>query len=128
MAAFDYTDFYILDPSFNKFNDTELIEDDLIRLIIQKYQVLVYTNKGDVLGDVNIGTNLLELLYQTKLSSGPTQEKINQQIVSYIPEISQTPYELQVVFEQDPENFQEIMLISFKLDEFEIVNQIGTYL
>jgi hypothetical protein len=46
----------------------------------------------------------------------------------YIPEISQTPYNLQVVFEQDQENFQEIMFISFTLDEYEIVNQIGTYL
>lgn len=128
MAAFDYTDFYILDSSFNKFNDTELIEDDLIRLIIQKYQVLVFTNKGDVLGDVNLGTDLLELLYETKLSSGPIQEKIDQQINAYIPEISSTPYDLRVVFEQDPENFQEIMFISFKLDEFEIVNQIGAFL
>jgi hypothetical protein len=128
MAAFDYTDFYILDSSFNKFNDTELIEDDLIRLIIQKYQVLVFTNKGDVLGDVNLGTDLLELLYETKLSAGPIQEKIDQQINAYIPEISSTPYDLRVVFEQDPENFQEIMFISFKLDEFEIVNQIGTFL
>jgi hypothetical protein len=128
MAAFDYTDFYILDSSFNKFNDTELIEDDLIRLIIQKYQVLVYTNQGDVLGDLNLGTNLLELLYETKLAAGPIQEQINQQINAYIPEISSTPYDLQVVFEQDPENFQEIMFISFKLDEFEIVNQIGTFL
>ena len=128
MAAFDYTDFYILDSSFNKFNDTELIEDDLIRLIIQKYQVLVFTNKGDVLGDVNLGTDLLELLYETKLSAGPIQEKIDQQINAYIPEISSTPYDLRVVFEQDPENFQEIMFISFKLDEFEIVNQIGAFL
>lgn len=128
MAAFDYTDFYILDSSFNKFNDTELIEDDLIRLIIQKYQILVYTNQGDVLGDLNLGTNLLELLYETKLAAGPIQEQINQQINAYIPEISSTPYDLQVVFEQDPENFQEIMFISFKLDEFEIVNQIGTFL
>lgn len=128
MASFDFTDFYILDSSFNKFNDTELIEDELIRLIIQKYQVLVYTKKGDVLGDINLGTDLLELLYETRLSSNTVREKINQQIVNYIPEISLTPYNLQVVFEQDPENFQEIMLISFQIDEFEIVNQIGAFL
>lgn len=128
MAAFDYTDFYIIDSSFNKFNDTELIEDDLIRIIIQKYQVLVYTTKGDVLGDVNIGTDLPELLYQTRLSAQSVEEVISEQIVSYIPEITQTPYELTVVFEQDPENYQEIMVISFKIDEFEIVNQIGSFL
>jgi hypothetical protein len=128
MAAYDYTDFYILDPSFNKFNDVELVEDDLIRIIIQKYQVLVYTTKGDVMGDSNIGTDLPQLLYQTKLSAQSVQDVINEQIITYIPEISQTPYDLTVVFEQDPENYQEIMLINFKIDEFQIVNQIGNYL
>ena len=81
-----------------------------------------------VLGDVNIGTDLPELLYQTRLSAQSVEEVISEQIVSYIPEITQTPYELTVVFEQDPENYQEIMVISFKIDEFEIVNQIGSFL
>lgn len=128
MASYDYTDFYIIDPNYNKFNDVELIEDDIIRIIIQKYQVLVYTTKGDVLGDTRLGTNLPELLFQTRLSASSVEDVINEQIVSYIPEIVQTPYELKVVFEQDPENYQEIMLISFKIDEFEIVNQIGSFL
>ena len=128
MALYDYTDFYIIDSSFNKFNDTELIEDDLIRIIIQKYQVLVYTTKGDVMGDLNVGTDLPELLFQTKLSSQSVQDIITEQIFTYIPEITQTPYELTVEFEQDPENYQEIMIINFKIDEFQIVNQIGSFL
>jgi hypothetical protein len=128
MASYDYTDFYIIDSSFNKFNDTELIEDDLIRIIIQKYQVLVYTTKGDVMGDLNVGTDLPELLFQTKLSSQSVQDIITEQIFTYIPEITQTPYELTVEFEQDPENYQEIMIINFKIDEFQIVNQIGSFL
>jgi len=128
MAAFDYTDFYIIDSTYNKFNDTELIEDDLIRIIIQKYLVLVFTTKGDVLGDTQLGTDLPQLLYQTKLSATSVEEIINEQIITYIPEISQTPYELTVVFEQDPENYQEIMVVSFKIDEFEIVNEIGSFL
>lgn len=128
MASYDYTDFYIIDSSLNRFNDTELIEDDLIRIIIQKYQVLIYTTKGDVLGDSEIGTDLPQLLFETRLSAKSVQETITEQISRYIPEIVQTPYELNVVFEQDPENYQEIMVISFVIDEFVIVNQVGSFL
>lgn len=128
MAAVDYIDFYILDPNYVKFNDTELVEDDLIRLIIQKYQILIYTANGDVMGDYNLGTNLVELLFETKLSAESIQELLDAQIKTYIPELVGTPYKLMVQFEQDPFNYQDIMFISLELDEFRIVNQIGNYL
>jgi hypothetical protein len=125
MPAFDYNDFYIISPDYQKYNDTELIEDDLIRIIIQKYQVLVYTNQGDVLGDPNLGMNLEELLYETRLSADDVREKIDYQIIRYIPEIANTSYQLSVVFVQDPDNYQEGMLIELVIDEFIIINQIG---
>jgi len=128
MAAYDYTDFYIIDSSYNKFNDTELIEDDIIKIIIQKYQVIVYTTKGDVMGDTNLGSNLLELLYETRLAAKDVKDLIEEQIYSYIPEITQTPFTLTVTFQQDPENYQDIMFIEFTIDEFKIVNQIGNFL
>jgi hypothetical protein len=128
MAAIDYVDFYILDPNYNKFNDTELIEDELIRIIIQKYQILVYTSNGDVMGDFNLGTNLLELLYETRLSSESVQEIMEFQIKNYIPEILNTPFKINVTFEQDPSNYQDVMFIDFEIDEYKIINQIGSFL
>jgi hypothetical protein len=127
MAALDYTDFYILDSNYTKYNSVEIIEDDLIRNIIQKYLMIIYTNTGEVLGDLEFGGNLLEILYQTRVSSSAVQELLNNQILKYIPEISSTPYDLTVVFEQDPVNFQDIMFISFSISEFEVVNQIGNF-
>lgn len=128
MAAIDYTDFYILDKSYNKFNESELIEDELIRLIIQKYQMLVYTSNGDVMGDFNFGTNLIELLYETRLDADSVQEVMEFQIKNYIPELNDTPYSISVKFQQDPSNYQDIMFIEFQIDEFTIVNQIGNLL
>ncbi len=128
MAAYDYVDFYILDPNYNKFIDSELIEDDLVRLIIQKYQILVYTSNGDVMGDYNLGTNLIDLLYETRLSGEVIKEVIDGQIQKYIPELATTPYNLTVQFEQDLENFQDIMFVAFEIDQFQVVNQIGSFL
>jgi hypothetical protein len=128
MAAIDYTDFYILDNTDTKFQSIELIEDDAVRNIIQKYLMIIYTNKDEVLGDTNFGGNLLELLYETRISGDDVAESLKSQITSYIPEIIGTPFELNVVFEEDPGNYQDVMFIFFNISEFEVVNQIGRFL
>lgn len=127
MAALDYTDFYILDSSDTKFQSTELIEDDLVRNIVQKYQMIIFTNSEDVMGDTNFGGNLLEILYETKVSDRDVKAALLQQITTYIPEIVGTPYELNIVFEQDPANYQDVMFIFFTISEYEVVNQIGRF-
>ena len=125
MAAADFTDFYIIDRNYNKFNETDLIEDDITKIVVQKYQMLVYTTRGDVLGDPNFGTNLMELLNETRLSAGDIENEIKNQISAYIPEVLNTPYDLIVNFEQDPENYQDIMMIYFNINDYEIVNQVS---
>lgn len=125
MAAIDYTDFYILDKNFTAFNDTDLIEDDLVKIIVQKYQMVIFTNNGDVLGDYNFGGNLEQLLYETKVSAETVKEYIGRQIMTYIPEAMTTSFSIDVDFQEDPENFQDIMFIYFSISEYEIINQIG---
>jgi len=66
--AFDFTDFYILYQGQPKYDSTELIEDELIRVIVQKYQMVIFTNKGEVLGDPDFGANLEEILFEFSAS------------------------------------------------------------
>lgn len=120
----DYIDFYIKSPNHPKFNDTTLIEDDLIRVIIQKYEMIILTNKGDVFGDPNFGASLEELLNQTKVSDRFVKDEINNQIYEYIPEISSVNYELDVKFIKDVSMIYEIMLVRFKISEFEVYTEI----
>lgn len=120
----DYIDFYIKSPNHPKFNDTTLIEDDLIRVIIQKYEMIILTNKGDVFGDPNFGASLEELLNQTKVSDRFVKDEINNQIYEYIPEISSVNYELDVKFIKDVNMIYEIMLVRFKISEFEVYTEI----
>ena len=119
----DYIDFYIKSPNHPKFNDTSLIEDDLIRVIIQKYEMIILTNKGDVFGDPNFGASLEELLNQTKVSDRYVKDEINNQIYEYIPEISSINYELDVRFVKDVNMIYEIMIVKFKISEFEVYKE-----
>ncbi len=125
MANFNFTDFYIGYPGHPRFKDLSLIEDDVIRVIIQKYEVILFTNKGDVFGDPNFGANLEELLYETKLSAETIQNDIDSQIRAYISEISGIDYTLTVSFFEDPERYQQYMEVYFNIKEYEVMTLVG---
>ena len=127
MDAIDFTDFYIIGSDDPSYVPLELIQDEVINVIIQKYKMILFTNKGEVLGDQNFGANLLELLYQTKVSDSHVRDIINEQISIYIPELLNTNYTLNVVFVQDPENFQDIMFVNLKVADYDIYAQIGKF-
>ncbi len=127
MASFDFTDFYILYRGHPRYKVEEINEDEVINVIIQKYEVMLFTNQGEVLGNPNFGANLLDLLYQTKVSASFVKERIEEQIQLYIPELFQINYNLNVVFVQDPEKFQDIMFVNLKFADIDIYAQFGRF-
>lgn len=120
MASFNFTDLYIKYPGHPSFNDIELIEDDVIRVIIQKYEMIIFTNKGELLGDPNFGADLPSLLYETKLSAQYIEGIIKAQIADYIPEVDGIDFSLKVEFFEDPVKFQEYMVIGFKIKDIDV--------
>lgn len=121
----DFIDFYIKGPDEPKYNNSLIIEDDIINVIIQKYKLILFTNKGDLLGDPNFGADIELLLFETKVSESFVNDAIVQQINSYIPELNSMNYTLQIAFSQDPNNYQDIMYIYFKIADFEVYAQFG---
>jgi len=120
MANRDFTDFYIKYPGHPSFNNSELIQDEIVRVIVQKYEMILFTNKGELLGNPNFGGDLDRLLHKTKVSSKYVERNLNEQIAQYIPELNGIPYELNVSFEPNPNNYSDIMFIDFKLKDVEV--------
>ena len=120
----DYIDFYIVGPDDPTYN-SQLIEDDIIEVIIQKYKSIIFTNKGDVLGDPNFGADLELLLFETKVSEEFVSRTITEQINQYIPELISMNYSLQVVFSQDPNSYQDLLFIYFTIADYEVYAQFG---
>lgn len=118
--AVNFTDFYIGYPGHPRFREPELIEDDVIRVIVQKYEMVLFTNKGELLGDPNFGADLVSLLYETKLSAEAIEGDIRAQIADYIPEIDNIQYELKVEFFEHPERHMEYMVVGFKIRDIEV--------
>jgi len=125
MADINFIDFYIGYPGHPRFREPEIIEDDVIRVIIQKYEMILFTNKGELLGEPNLGANLHNLLHETRLSAEAIEEDINSQIELYIPEIQEIEYELKVEFFEHPESYIEYMVVSFKIRDYEVYASVN---
>ncbi len=121
----NFKDYYTGFQGHPKFISNKIIEDDPIRVIVQKYEMLIFTNKGDLLGDPDFGCDLQRLLFQTKISSSNVKNTIIQQINKYIPEISGTGYTLEVSFMDNPDKYQEIMVVDFQLTDYKITTVIS---
>lgn len=122
----DFIDFYIEYQGHPYYNPNRINEDDVLRVIIQKYEMVLFTNQGEVLGEPTFGGNLEQLLYETKVSAEFVKRELNQQILFYIPELLNTDYKLDVVFAQDTYNYQEVMFINFEIQDYKVFAQIGT--
>jgi len=120
MAEFDFKDFYIGYEGHPRFTINKIITDDIIRVIVQKYEMILFTNKGELFGDPNFGADLTKLLFETKISAQAVKAIIVSQINAYITELQNTSYTLGVTFQQDPENYQDVMLVDFTLSDYEI--------
>lgn len=116
----NFIDFYISYPGHPRFQKLEIIEDDVIRVIVQKYEMIIFTNKGEVFANPDFGADLLLLLHETRLSATAIEESLKDQIRFYIPEIANTEYFLLVEFFEDPERHQEYMEITFRINDYEV--------
>lgn len=120
MAEFSFKDHYIGYKGHPRFIINKIIEDDVIRVIIQKYEMLLFTNKGELLGFPDFGCDLPILLHQTKVSSDGVLKVILGQIATYIPELEAGSFTITAEFFQDPENYQDVLQINFTLASYEV--------
>lgn len=120
MADFNFVDFYISYQGNPNFRDFELIEDDILRVIIQKWEMIIFTEKGEVFGEPNLGADLSHYLHETKLSGESIKESLNDQISYFIPELDGIDYMLEVEILEDQESYQEYMEINFVIKDIEL--------
>ena len=119
---YNYTDFYVLYEGHPRYKGDILEEDDIINIVTQKYQSVILTEKGTILGDPNFGVNLKSLLNDTRVPSEVVESMIEEQLAIYIPELSGLNYELNVEFEFDEERYRDVMVVEFKFKDVELYN------
>jgi len=120
MANSDYNDFYIRYKGHPTFSPYELIEDELVRVIVMKVEMILFTDKGEVIGQPNFGADLNTFLHETKVSADFVKRQIIEQLTIYVPELTTVEYSLEVQFMENPESYSDMMFIDFKVRDTEI--------
>ena len=118
MALKDVKDLVIRYSGHPKYESDRIIEDDEIEVIVQKLEMILFTNQGEVLGDINIGANLEYYLWQTRVTTGILKKKVNEQIAIYIPELLELGYTLDVYVYEG--TLRDILYLDFVIKGYNI--------
>ena len=118
MALNDVKDFVIRYPGHPKYEPGRIIEDDEVEVIVQKLEMILFTNKGEVLGDTDIGCNLEYYLWQTRITTTNLKIKVEEQITDYIPELNVLGYDLDVVLFEG--TLRDILYLNFTIKGYNI--------
>lgn len=89
----DFKDLYIKYDGHPRFHSNEIVEDDIIEVIVQKLEMILFTNKGTLYGEPNMGCDLDYYLWETKVPVSDLKNSISDQIDTYVPELNQIGYD-----------------------------------
>ena len=118
MALNDVKDLVIRFPGHPKYVSDRIVEDDEVEVIVQKLEMILFTNKGEVLGDVDIGVNLEYYLWQTNITTSDLMAKIGEQIVNYIPELVSLGYTFDIKLYEG--TLRDILYLDFVISGYNI--------
>jgi len=79
-------DIYIRNPEDPNFKYGVLEHSDALESIITKIKMILGTRQGQVLGDLNFGVGIEDLIFETKINKIQLEEKIKTQFSQYISE------------------------------------------
>jgi hypothetical protein len=118
MALKDVKDLVIRYPGHPKYQEGRIVEDDEVEVIVQKLEMILFTNKGEVMGNSDIGANLEYYLWQTRVTTGTLKKKVQEQVTTYIPELVQLGYTLSVDLYEG--QLRDILYLNFIINGYNI--------
>ena len=77
---------YFRDPTDPKYNSKKLETSSNLESVLNKIRMLLYTNRGEVLGEPDLGMDLEDYLFQFGFDESELRNRFNSQINQYVPE------------------------------------------
>lgn len=118
MPTADIKDFNIRYKGHPKYNINRIVEDRTMEFIIQKLEMVLMTNKGEVMDDYDFGANLEYYLWSTKVPVNKIENEIQEQINIYIPEMNKLDYTINIELFQG--TIRDILKVNIKIKESEL--------
>jgi hypothetical protein len=121
MAFIDnLSDFNIRWRGHPKFKTDKIIEDQAVEVIVQKLEMLLFTNRKEVIGSAGygLGADLEYLLWETKIPNAILKQRIVKQIDTFIPELNLMGYDFDLsLYEGD---YRDILSLDFVIQGYNV--------
>jgi len=112
----DFKDIYIKYEGHPRFHSNKIIEDDVVEVIVQKLEMVLFSHKGSLYGEPEMGCNLEYFLWETKLPSSNLRSIITEQINAYVPELTQMGYDFNLELYEG--SFRDILYLNFIVKDY----------
>ena len=107
----DFKDLYIKYDGHPRFHSERIVEDDVVEVIVQKLEMILFSNKSSLYGEPNMGCNLEYFLWETKVPVADMRTLVVDQINNYVPELAQIGYDFTInLYEGD---YRDILYLNF---------------
>lgn len=116
----DFKDLVIRWRNHPKYRSTKIIENDAIEVIVQKLEMILFTNTNEVLGQESdfLGADLEFYLWNTNVSNDILKSKVVQQINLFVPELNVIGYTFELsLFEG---TVRDILELNFVIQGYNI--------
>lgn len=78
-------EFYVRAQGDPNFDPNKIHSESEIAQLIAQIETMLFTNRGEVLGEPNFGANLEDLVYSLNYNEGQIENMLRQQLEAYIP-------------------------------------------
>lgn len=113
-------DFYARGPEHGNYDPSVIEINTPVDSIVSRIEMIIFTNKGEVLGDSEFGADLEFYLFKTQVDATYIEDIIKQQINKYIPEMANIPFDIVAEFISGGSENSDALLISVYVYEQEI--------
>jgi hypothetical protein len=114
----DFKDFFIKSESSKRYTVNKMIESDIINVIVQKLELLLFTRTGEVYGKTSFGLDLEYYLWQTDISTKDLRDLISTQIHTYIPELETIGFVMNLnIYDGD---VRDILILDFIIKGYNV--------
>lgn len=114
-----YREIYFRDISDPKYNPRILESDNKLENLISKIKMILYTRKGEVLGEPDLGMNLDDYLFETNYNEMQIKNLFFAQIEKFIPELNEYKIDCEVGIRR--EEYHHMIVLSISIDNIKIL-------
>jgi hypothetical protein len=114
----DNRNFYVTWQGHPRYKEGQIVVEDPIMNVIQKIELLLFTDKGSYIGDLDLGCDLSFYIWNTTVSAEYIQGVIEEQFNKYIPELSGMNHTLEAYIMEG--ELLDILVVDITIDDYAV--------